>query len=290
MRIDGRRFLLVLGLFFFSAGMPRLARAGSLSGTIHGAGGAPLPGMEVRLWSEDPKGWKISTTVQSDASGAYAFTGVPAGRYLLDARMPAGYTGNYGDRWYDVVDPTGDGYIGEDADVIEIADTDALTGYDLTLEILGGLDGRVLNESGTPFTGALIRAEWKTDFRFNHNDQTAGPGPHWGQFFMRGLPPHPDYRFILYDPSGYEATQVVPGPFTVTTGVNAGVGDLSFAPLPPDPLEPNDGPGDSGGERRPPPGRRDHSHRRRGDGAPEPLARSDRVVLDRGRRDEARRG
>lgn len=224
------------------AALPGVGRAATLSGTVKNTAGSGISGMEARLWSQDDKGWLIAQTVLTDGTGSFTFTALSAGTYLVDARMPAGYSGNYGDRWYDVDPPMSDGYIGEDADRIVVADGDALTGYDITLEAFGGLDGQVLDPSGTPLTGARVRAEWTGDVRYHHNDVTQGPccgtNPHWGRFYMRGLAPHP-YRLIVYDPSGAYDTLVVPGPFDVTSGVNANAGVRSLTAAPADSAEPN---------------------------------------------------
>lgn len=221
------------------------AWAASLGGKISDSGGAGLQGMEVRLWAESTKGFDIALTQTTAADGTYTFSNVSAGRYKLDARMAPGVGGNYGDRWYDAAMPTSNGLVGADADIIDVAASDTLTGYNITLEQWGGLDGRIVN-AGSPVQDLVVRVESKMDPRIHHNDITDGPccgtNPHLGKFFMRGLQPTSaasTYRAIIYDPAGVYATTVAPGPYTITSGNDANAGDISVAALPTDPSEPN---------------------------------------------------
>jgi uncharacterized protein (TIGR03382 family) len=217
------------------------AFAGSLSGTVRNEASQPLQMMQVRLWAQGPKGYSIALSTVTDGAGNYAFANIPAGNYKLDARMAPMVSGNYGDRWYDVAAPTSGGYVAEDADVLAIAQTDALTGYDFTLQVLGGFDGRVYSGVNL-FPGALIRAERAGEMRIHHNDLSQTP-PHLGEFSLRGMVPANDYRFIVHDPNGAHETFVSQGPF--------GVGANMVTMLPPfmmvaaggDPYEPNNSAG-----------------------------------------------
>ena len=229
-----------------------LAHAATVSGKISDSNGAGLASMEVRLWSQGAKRWSIAATEVTAADGTYSFANVPAGDYKLDARMSPGVDGNYGDTWYDVAAPTANGLVGADADILSLGASDTLTGMNLTLPVLGGLDGRIV-EAGTPVQGLAVRAESKMDHRIHHEDDTDGPccgtNPHLGKFFFRGLAPSTsasNYRLLVYDPAGVYATTVLPGPFTVTSNTNANAGDLSIQRIGPDPNEPNDASTDPG--------------------------------------------
>lgn len=217
------------------------AFAATISGKISDTGATGLGNMEVRLWKDAGKGYVIDRTLTTAADGTYSFTSVPAGTYKLDARMAPMVAGNFGDRWYDVAPPMADGYVGEDADEITVGDLDVLTGINITLEVLGGLDARVVS-GVTPVEGVWVRAESKVDARIHHNDQTDGPccgtNPHLGRTYFRGMVPG-NYRFILYDPAGIYRTTVLPGPYTVTSGNNPNAGDLALTLMVPDPSEPN---------------------------------------------------
>lgn len=217
------------------------AFAATVSGKITGPGAAALVDMEVRLWADDGKGFTIAQTVVSAADGTYSFAAVPAGTYKLDARMAPMIEGNYGDRWYDVAAPTANGYVGADADELVIADADVLTGMNITLEVLGGLDMRAM-AGANPVQGLKVRAESKADARIHHNDTTQGPccgtNPHLGRAFFRGMVPA-NYRFLIYDPTGVYRTVVASGPFTVTSGNDADAGNVTVSAMVVDPSEPN---------------------------------------------------
>jgi MYXO-CTERM domain-containing protein len=222
------------------------AWAATVSGKISDGGGGGLQGMEVRLWAESTKGFDIALTETTASDGTYTFSSVSAGRYKLDARMAPGVSGNYGDRWYDVEMPVSGGLVGADADVLDIAANDTLTGLNITLEQWGGLDGRIVS-GGTPVQDLVVRVESEMDHRIHHNDVTDGPccgtNPHLGKFFMRGLQPTSaasTYRAIIYDPSGAYQTTVDPGPYTITSGTDVDAGDINVAAMPADPNEPND--------------------------------------------------
>lgn len=228
------------------------AFAATISGKINDSNNAGLAGMEVRLWAEGEKQWEIAELVVSNADGTYTFSDVPTGEYRLDARMAPGIEGNYGDTWYDSAPPTSNGLIAADADILSVADGDTLTGINVTLPILGGLDARIV-ASGTPLEGLIVRAESKQDPRIHHNDFTDGPccgtNPHLGQAYFRGLAPSATastYRLLIYDFDGIYATTVAPGPYTVTADSKADAGDVSVAAIGPDPNEPNDSETDPG--------------------------------------------
>ena len=59
-------------------------RSGQLLGTIYDGSGAVLPGVEVTLSTvKDAK-----STATTDAAGRFAFPGITAGRYVLEAELP----------------------------------------------------------------------------------------------------------------------------------------------------------------------------------------------------------
>lgn len=217
------------------------AFAATISGKISDSGAAGLSGMEVRLWADSGKGYQIDQLVLSAADGTYSFSGVSAGTYKLDARMAPMVSGNLGDRWYDVAAPNANGYVGADADEIPVADSDVLTGMNIVLEALGGLDTRVM-AGATPVQGIRVRAELKTDERIHHVDVTQGPccgtNPHLGRAYFRGMVLG-NYRFIAYDPAGIYRTTVLNGPYTVTANNDANAGDVAISTMIADPSEPN---------------------------------------------------
>ncbi len=157
------------------AGPSTTARAAEVSGLIVAEDGSPLDAIEVRLWRDDSgKGHSIVFTALTAADGLYAFTEVPAGIYLLDARMGPGRSGNLGDLWYDVAEPFGNGLLASVADELDLADDTVLTGMDFTLPLYGGFDGRIIG-SDRPLVGVLVRAERTSMPQYHHNDFSDEP-------------------------------------------------------------------------------------------------------------------
>ena len=231
--------------------LPSGALAASLSGRVIDGAGAPLVDMEVRAWTRADgfKGFQLDRRVRTDGDGRWTMDALPAGDWRVDARMPPGFEGNYGDRWYDVEAPDGQGWVAEDADIITLAADDVRAAIDITLLLVGGLNGRVLVD-GEPRPGILVRAQGLHDCRYHHNDETqplsdeAGDA-HYGRFYMRGLRPVA-YRLVAYDPTGVLSTFVVPGPLPVAEGQNVDGPDMAMAAAPLDPYEPNNHPLDEG--------------------------------------------
>ena len=215
------------------------ARAGTITGTITAAtGGAPISGAQVRVWAQNSKGWTITATVTSNASGVYSAS-VAAGDYKVDARGPDNGS-NYTDRWYDVAAPTGSGYIGEDADLVTVTASGTTSGINIALQNGGGLDGFVLHPTNVLHSGAWVRLERKSDPRMHHNDQSKG-SPHLGLFSFRNVPPASDYQLLFYDPTGtYELLNG--SSRSITAGSNASIGNLSMTVFPTDPYEGNNTP------------------------------------------------
>jgi hypothetical protein len=219
------------------------AAAASVSGRVT-SGGAPLTGMEVRLWAQTPKGYSFAPpggrTVLTDGAGNYTFTGVPAGTYKLDTRMSSALAGNYGDRWLDVQPPTANGYVQADADELVLADADARTGVNLDVEVLGGVDLRVV--AGGGLGGLFGRLESVADARVHHNDTSkTTPAAHLGELSYRGLPPGP-MRLVLHDVN-YVRADVLGPTYTIASGSTQMGGDVTVGLAPADPNEPNNSAG-----------------------------------------------
>lgn len=215
----------------------------ALGATVSGQitdGTNPIAGMEVRLWAQAAKGFTLAPpgqTVLTNGTGNYTFSSIPAGTYKLDTRMPNGFAGNWGDRWYDVALPSTNGYTPDDADLLVLIATDSLTGMNIAVELNGGFDGRVVNGSNQPMGGFFARAEAIDDRRIHHNDVTKTDAIRPGQYSMRGLPLGP-VRLVVHDPNYLLADGVRTG-ITVTTNSTAFIGDLSLTAAPVDPNEPN---------------------------------------------------
>ena len=230
------------------------AGAATLSGTISDVKASPIKGIEVRLWglSTKTKVYDVVKKASTDASGKYKFTGIAAGDFKLDARMPAMMLANYGDRWYDQAQPVSKGYISSDADVITVKATDTLTGYNITLEATGGLDATVASKSGLA-AGIQVRCEQKTEHRIHHSDfsmptftyNKATVTVHLGKSYFRGLLPS-DYRLLFHGPDGKYETQVAAGPYKVASTKTAKATKVTLVAMALDPYEPNNSPSDKG--------------------------------------------
>ncbi len=230
-----RRALLILALVL---GLPlplvaTTATAATLSGTTSGPQGEGIPA-EVRLWTPGEKGWTIAHEVIAGANGSYSFTGVATGEYRISARMAPGFSGDYGDTWYDVDPPSSDGLFASDADILEVTSGDNLTGLDITLPYTGGFNGVIHGNLG-PLSTVWVRAESTTDRRHHHNDLTKSYFPRFGEFHFRGLREAHDFRVLVYDPQGRYETYVGTSEQSVTNGQYPDIGTITLTPLAADP-------------------------------------------------------
>lgn len=217
------------------------ALAASISGRIT-SGGTGVAAMEVRLWARTAKGFSFTAptgrVVTTDATGGYLITNIPAGTYKLDTRMSDTVSGNYGDRWYDVAAPLGNGYLPETADELVLTSTDARTGLDIAVEVNGGLDGRTVASVAAPLGGLFVRLESVADLRVHHVDVSkTTPAARLGETSFRGMPPS-TARVVVHDPN-YTRADVFGPSFTITANTNGTAGDLVIPPAPADPNEPN---------------------------------------------------
>lgn len=223
---------------------------GALAGSTLDEIERPVAGLQVRAWAPAvaSKGQSVAGESLSDEAGAWRIDGLETGRYQVQVRMPPGMGGNWADRWFDQADPFAGGWVGGDADWIEVVDGGVVEGVDIVMLIFGGLDGRVLT-AGEPLAGVRVRAESLQDCRRNHVDETDtgadSDGYRLGRYSFRGLVPG-ETRLIAWHPSGDLQTAVLPLPFEVVPEQTPQVDDFELPPLPADPHEPNDLPADVG--------------------------------------------
>ncbi len=226
--------------------LPAIAagQTGALSGTIRNTKKVAISGIEVRVWAltKGNKNWKVSKVTKTNSGGAYSFTGLTPGSYKLDARMPKGTKGYYADRWYDVAQPTGSGYVGDHADAIAVKSGSSLKGYDITLEAGGGITANVKTTKAA--SGIFGRAENRTEPKNGHMDLSQG-GYHPGKVYFRGLKAG-SYRVYLHAPNGDYETYVAKGPYTVKSSSNLSLSTVTLKKMGTDKNEPNNKPLDTG--------------------------------------------
>jgi len=91
-----RRIFLAVGLvvFVFSALVFGQSTNATVSGTVQDGTGAVLPGVEVTAKNN---GTGVTTNVITNESGAYSFTNLPPGTYIVGASLPGFQTRTYTD-------------------------------------------------------------------------------------------------------------------------------------------------------------------------------------------------
>jgi hypothetical protein len=113
----------------------------------------------------------MDAVAYSDSNGAFAFTGVPEGKYLLCARYKGYERGCYGG----ITEP------GRPAPHLTLAAGERKTGIVLAMLPLGSLSGTVIEGDGDPVSNAMVRLlrpsyfrrklTWQTVSQANTNDR-----------------------------------------------------------------------------------------------------------------------
>ncbi|HZI09586.1 MAG TPA: carboxypeptidase regulatory-like domain-containing protein, partial [Myxococcus sp.] len=154
-----------------------LSRGASVSGTVTDERGAPMHPATVTVWRADEEGYSEASG-GTDARGRFLLSGLPPGRYVVEATYAAG-----------VVERSG-------AQRIEL-EADASKDVTVRLEDGWTLSGQVVDEAGQPVAGVRIvpdtpdeaQPEWRRSVGFI---SCSGPpslrtGPE-GRFTLRNLP------------------------------------------------------------------------------------------------------
>ena len=118
------------------------AGTGIISGRVLNQRGEPVMCANVRLLTRGRE-----PVVATDADGRFEFTGVPAGRYGLEATKLLHLTGQYGSQGS-----------GPPSTRIRLADGRTLTDLDILLPTGSAITGTVVDEAGEPVAGIVIRA------------------------------------------------------------------------------------------------------------------------------------
>jgi hypothetical protein len=121
----------------------------SISGHIYQSDGStPIPGVYTLAESTDIFGIE-GYDASSNDDGYYVIAGLPPGRYKLSIPGPVGFAGGYYDAKPDR----------SSADIVTVAEGEALTGKDFVLEVGGPLRGHIYDEAGEPISGAFATAD-----------------------------------------------------------------------------------------------------------------------------------
>jgi hypothetical protein len=146
-----------IGALAMVATAPAAHAAGAtISGTVT-TGGNPLGGICVSAWTpgEDPvliPGTKVTT----GADGTYTMSGIPAGnvqvRFDGDGQCPGATTTNYVMQWWD------DKKVSDLADVITVADGDAVTNINAAMVLGGAISGKI-TAKGAGIGGICVAAK-----------------------------------------------------------------------------------------------------------------------------------
>lgn len=192
---------------------------GSISGTVTSTvGGTALAGIEVRAQRDSDTGWH---TVVTNASGAYTFSGLAEGSYLVRFFDPAGdYATEY---WDDARDSLG-------AQRVAVVDGSAHPGVDAALAPTptSSISGTVTRaDDGTPVSGARVTADgtdgyWTSTLTDGAGRYTLGSLP--GGSYVIGFHAEGTDLKRGYWRNAYEYSQAEPiviAEHTTTSGIDA---------------------------------------------------------------------
>ena len=126
------------------SGQPPIAGAAQISGVIKNADSdAPIGRARVTAMSDALPDARVTI---SHADGTYAITELPAGNYTISVTRTGFATQAYGQSRTQTGTP------------IAVAAGQQVGGIDLSLVPAGSIVGRILDEDGTPFAGAVVEA------------------------------------------------------------------------------------------------------------------------------------
>ncbi len=149
---------------------------GSLSGHVLDAiTGAPIAGAAIRVYNEEKNigRQRYFQTVSLD-DGFYVFTGLPSGRYVVEAQAE-GYVREY---WQEADSL-------RQADLVTMESGHSVTGIDFTLGVGAAIQGQVTDaENDQPIADAVIEVQ-----SVRGRVRTRGLTNEEGRYLISGLPP-----------------------------------------------------------------------------------------------------
>ncbi|WP_169580837.1 MULTISPECIES: carboxypeptidase-like regulatory domain-containing protein [Microbacterium] len=130
---------------------PALARGGSVSGVVTDASGAPIENVSVRSYDADS--FEMVGWASTDATGAYALTGLPAGEYSVHFEA---WSTNHITEWWD------DAPRSDEATRVAVTAGEDTTGISAELAIGNSVSGVVSDEDGLPVSGVVVEVVSET--------------------------------------------------------------------------------------------------------------------------------
>jgi hypothetical protein len=213
------------------------AGSASIAGTVTSTSGQPLPGVEVcqvALYDEGGKrsfGYPpIGGCAQTDSEGDYRLEGLGAAVYTVRFSTSGQESSNYVTQFYDEAVSL------EDTGGFVLAEGEARTGIDATLETAGSLAGAAISGSTGAAIGFFNVCALRSGEAKAIEDGCDGFAKA-GSWKITKLPPGQyNLRFIDQE-GGYDAPEYYPGAasseaavaVTVTVGETTQVGQMTFA-------------------------------------------------------------
>ena len=189
-----------------------LGNGGHITGTVTGAGGAPLAGLRVNalVFDNTEGGWTWHRSALTDGLGRYDVRGLAAGTYRLYAdgfNYQPGYFG---------------GTTLAEADDVVVATNATVSGRDLQLTPDGRLAGRVTDADGDPLDEvrvSLYQLHDGTDWGFIDSDSTDASGGYTLPGLGAGT-----YRLAFSDRSGFYLPEWFDGGATLAQATDVVLG------------------------------------------------------------------
>ncbi|MCP3890010.1 MAG: hypothetical protein GY702_14230 [Desulfobulbaceae bacterium] len=144
-RLFRKGLFLIHCALFFVVGLPFLARAANVSGTVTDTAGLPISGAVIEIqYSTEGCGTYVQTAITVSGDGTYTVSIESSGTYFLKAHL---YTGNYFNEWW-----AGDFLASNCSEAEEVVvGTDDITGKNFKLDKSASIAGTLFSsDTGLP--------------------------------------------------------------------------------------------------------------------------------------------
>lgn len=152
-----------------------LSKASSFSGTVVSDSGGPVAGTTVTVHRRVGTSWRYGGSVQTDAQGAYALSGLTEGSFTIEFRPPT-TSGLVPEWWADARDQA-------TATTLTLSPGQSRTGLTATLDRGASIAGTVRYSSGTVVSGAGVTVMDRTGAEIGRATTDAS-----GRYTVSGLP------------------------------------------------------------------------------------------------------